>query len=332
MLVKEKNKDYSKVAKLIISIGVEYAKIIFSYLNDEDIINVIKEIIKIGEISKEERDSILKEFLEDILNKNKKVLGGYIIAKNILQKVYDENKAEEILKYINTEKSPFNFIEDIETEKILDLIKKERPQIIAIILSFISSEKGADILNKLDKERNAEVVRRMSILEKTTPDIELVETIKNILQEHLKEYVEIKINAWDKLIKVLQQIDKMKQKEIIDILEKDEPSMARIIKQQLFKFEDLKNLEDRYIQRLLREVENKDLVIALKGISEELKEKIFKNMSERGAEMIKEDLEVLGPIKRQIVEEAQQKILDVVRKLEANGEIILGGDNKDVLL
>ena len=184
----------------------------------------------------------------------------------------------------------------------------------------------------MTKEVRADIARRIGDIEKAEPDAEMINEIISILKSKLVQKKEIKINGLEKLIKILHEVDKKQLKEILDILEKDSPEMATIIKKELFRFEDLKAIEDRYMQRILREVEGKELVLALKGVSEELKTKIFTNMSERGAEMIKDDMEATGPLKRQIVEESQQKVLNVVRKLEASGEIVLEGGNPDVVV
>jgi flagellar motor switch protein FliG len=328
----EKSRDYAKVAKLIVALGPEHSKDILRYLSENEVKSVIKEVMNLGEMAMEERLNIIRDFTLSMVEADEKSTGGYPAAKEILATLYDSKKADEMISFIKPDEGPFKFIEEIETEKIYEAIKSEPAQIIAVIVAFISPEKGADILGTLPKEMRAEAARRVGVIERSEPDTELINEIISILKERLVQKKEIRINGLEKLIKILQEVDKKQQKEIIDILEKEDPAMATIIKKELFRFEDLKGIEDRYMQRILREVEGKELVIALKGVSEELKNKIFTNMSERGAEMIKDDMEATGPLKRQIVEDAQQKVLNAVRKLEANGEIVLEGGNPDVVV
>jgi flagellar motor switch protein FliG len=328
----EKGKDFAKVAKLIVALGPEFSKDILKYLNENEVNHVIKEVMDLGEILMEERLAIIRDFTLSMVEADEKSAGGYPAAKEILLNLYDTKKADEMISFLRPDEGPFKFIEELETEKVYEAIKNEPAQIIAVIVTFTSAEKGADILSFMTKEARADIARRIGDIEKAEPDTEMINEIISILKSKLVQKKEIKINGLEKLIKILHEVDKKQLKEIIDILEKDSPEMATIIKKELFRFEDLKAVEDRYMQRILREVEGKELVLALKGVSEELKTKIFTNMSERGAEMIKDDMEATGPLKRQIVEEAQQKVLNVVRKLEASGEIVLEGGNPDVVV
>ena len=328
----EKGKDFAKVAKLIVALGSEFSKDILKYLNENEVNRVIKEVMDLGEISMEERLAIIRDFTLSMVEADEKSSGGYTAAKEILSNLYDTKKADEMISFLRPDEGPFKFIEELETEKVFEAIKNEPAQIIAVIVTFTSAEKGADILSFMTKEVRADIARRIGDIEKAEPDAEMINEIISILKSKLVQKKEIKINGLEKLIKILHEVDKKQRKEILDILEKDSPEMATIIKKELFRFEDLKAIEDRYMQRILREVEGKELVLALKGVSEELKTKIFTNMSERGAEMIKDDMEATGPLKRQIVEESQQKVLNVVRKLEASGEIVLEGGNPDVVV
>jgi flagellar motor switch protein FliG len=328
----EKPKDFTKAAKLVLALGPEYSKNILKFLSDEEVKSVVKEVVNLGEISTEERMNIIKEFTDSVAAGDERSTGGFNAAKDILNSVYDTKKADEMIAFLNPNGGPFKFIEDVEADKISEALKSESPQVIAVVVAFISPGKGAQILSSLGKELRAEVARRVGIIEKSEPDAELINGIIAILKDRFVQKKEVRINGLEKLIKIMHEVGKKEQKEILDLLDKDDPAMAALIKKELFRFEDLKSVEDRYLQRILREVEGKDLTLALKGVPDELKEKIFKNMSERGAEMIKDDIEAMGPLKRAVVEEAQQKILGTVRKLEANGEIVLEGGNPDVVV
>jgi flagellar motor switch protein FliG len=328
----EKGRDYIKVAKLVVALGVENSRDILKYLSENEVQKVIKAVMELGEFAAEERAVIVRDFTLSMIEAEGNSVGGYTTAREILSSLYDAKKTEEIISYIRPDEGPFKFLEEIEAEEVAAVMKNEAAQVIAVIIAFVSDENGANILSYLNKELRSEVARRVGVIEKTEPDQEFVSEILSILRNKLIQKKEIKINGLEKLTRILQEVDKKQQEEIIDALEKDDPEMAAIIKKQLFRVDDLKNIDDRYMQRILREVEGKDLVIALKGTSEELKEKVFKNMSERGAEMIKDDMEATGPLKRHIVEDAQQKVLNLVRKLEANGDIVLEGGSSDVLV
>jgi flagellar motor switch protein FliG len=331
-VINEKGKDYKKVAKLLVALGPEFSKEILGFLEEAEVKKVIDEVIEIGELSPEERNSIINEFTLSMIKSEEKSSGGFAVAREILLTLYDQKKVDELMGILRPDEGPLKFIEEIPAEKVYEAIKNESSQVIAVILAFISEEKASIILSYMDKDKAVDVTTRMAAIEKTEPDHEMISDIISILREKLVQKHKVRINGFEKAVKVLQQIDKKVQKEIIDQLEKQTPELANRIKKELFRFEDLKNIEDRYMQRILREIESKDLVVALKGVSDELKNKVFKNMSERGAEMIKDDMESLGPIKRQIVEDSQQKILTVIRKLEASGEIVLAGGSADVVL
>ncbi len=333
MPVMEKNreKDYKKVAKLVVAMGVEQAMEVLKYLNESEIKKVLKEVMEVQELEPQEKDAVIKDFAASLFEAELPSSGGPAYAKELAYKLYDKEKAESFLNSLE-EENPFKFIENIETEKVYEVLKHETSQTVAIVFSMLSPSKSAEILSFFPKEKRAEIARRIGIIEKSEPDAEMIAEVVKILKEKLSVKKEVKIKGVDKLTKILLEIDKKSQKEIIDRLEKEEPEIANTVKRQLFRFEDLKNVEDRYVQRILREVESKDLAIALKGTSEELKNKIFSNMSERGAEMVKDDMEAAGPLKRQVVDEAQQKIISVIRKLEAGGEIVIDGGNADVVV
>ncbi len=328
----KENTELYKVAKLIVAIGPENSKEILKYLPEEDVKKIMREIIEIKNLSNDEAINVIKEFTSNLVSGVKEFKGGIGLVKEIIANLYESNKANEILNNIYPEESPFAFIEDVDTSKIVDVIKNEEPQVIAVILVFLNPKKVAEILSYFSPELSVEIAKRISQMDKNQPDIEMVNNIVDVLKNKLVQKGQLKIDGKEKLIKILQESDKKILKEIIEYLEKTDTDLSNYVKRELFKFEELKNIEDRYMQRILREVESKELVVAMKGVSEELKNKIFNNMSERGAEMLKDDIEATGPLKREIVEEAQQKILSVVRKLEANGEIVLPGGTSDVVV
>lgn len=331
--LKNKEKDYKKVARLAIALGQEQAKELLKYLSEEEIKKVISEILELDELQPDEKQNIINDFTVSIVESNSITKGGVSYAKELLGGIYDNRKAEEIMSYLKPDEGPFKFIENIESEEVSTALALEHPQTIAVVMALLNPEKSAEIMQLFNKDMRSDVARRIGVIENSEPDTEMIAELITILKDKFNPKKEIKIKGLEKLVKILQQIDKKQQKEIIDELEKVDPITAAYIKKELFRFEDLKNIEDRYMQRILREVEEKELVIALKGTSDEIKEKVYKNMSERGAEMVKEDMESLGPLKRQIVEDAQQKILSTVRKLEASGEIVMeGGANSDVVV
>ena len=225
---------------------------------------------------------------------------------------------------------PFEFVRKTDATQLINFIQDEHPQTIALILSYLSPGQAALVMSALPPERQADVARRIAVMDRTSPDI--IKEVEKVLESKLASLVNQDytiIGGVDAVVEILNTVDRGTERHIMETLEVEEPELAEEIRKKMFVFEDILLLDDRAIQRVLRDVENNDLTMAMKSTKDEVKEAIFNNMSKRLAVMIKEDMDFMGPVRMKDVEEAQQKIVNVIRKLEDAGEIVIsrgGGD------
>lgn len=290
------------------------------------------EIANIRNVTPAEKEVVLSEFYEVCLAQQYIEEGGIGYAKDLLQKALGEDKAKEVLGKLTAslQVRPFEFIRKTEASQILNFIQDEHPQTIALILSYLSSTQAAGIISTLTPDKQTDVAKRIALMDRTSPDV--IKEVENILEQKLSSLVNQDytiVGGIDSIVEVLNTVDRGTEKHIMENLEIEEPELADEIRKKMFVFEDILMLDDRSIQRVLREVENSELAVALKGANEDVQNAIFNNMSSRLSAMIREDMEYMGPVRMKDVEEAQQKIVNVIRKLEDSGEIVIsrgGGD------
>lgn len=279
-----------------------------------------------------QKEQVLNEFYEICLAQQYIAEGGIGYAKDLLQKALGENKAQEVLGKLTAslQVRPFEFIRKTEASQILNFIQDEHPQTIALILSYLSPQQAASIISSLTPDKQTDVAKRIAMMDRTSPDV--IKEVENILEQKLASLVSQDytiVGGVDSVVEVLNTVDRGTEKHIMENLEIEEPELADEIRKKMFVFEDILMLDDRSIQRVLREVENSELAVALKNANEEVQNVIFNNMSTRLVDMIKEDMEYMGPVRLKDVEEAQQKIVNIIRKLEDSAEIVIsrgGGD------
>lgn len=249
-----------------------------------------------------------------------------------MEKALGADKAMDVIGKLTAslQVKPFEFVKKTDASQLLNFIQDEHPQTIALILSYLSAEQAATILGALVPEKQAEVARRIATMDRTSPDV--IKEVERVLESKLSSLVNQDytiIGGVDAVVEILNTVDRGTEKHIMETLEVEEPELADEIRKKMFVFEDILLLDDRAIQRVLRDVDNNDLAIACKGSTEEVQNAIFSNMSKRLAEMIREDMEFMGPVRMKDVEEAQQKIVNIIRKLEDSAEIVIsrgGGD------
>ena len=316
-----------KAAALMVSLGKDVSSMVLQNLTDEEIKEIGKYLTEMSVIPGDLVETILQEFVDDYKNNKDVPVMGEEFLKDVLKKVHGE-KAEEIIEEIEEEKSrvPFQNIKKVDPKVLANFIQHEHPQTIAIILAHLDQKKAAEVLSLLRENIQAEVVRRIARLESVQNEILL--EIDKILEEELLTRGTInqqKLGGTQAAAEIINCLDKKTEENVLTQLEEEEAELAEEIRKLMFVFEDLLHLDDRSIRTILKEIKNEDLILALKGASEELRNKIFSNLSSRAAEMIKEDLEAMGPVKLSDVEEAQQKIILVVRNLEKEGKIVVGG-------
>ncbi|MGE5381112.1 MAG: flagellar motor switch protein FliG [Methylocystaceae bacterium] len=321
-----------KASNFMILIGPEKSARLFKYLDEEEIEQLTLEIANVRKISTDKMDELFKEFYEMALASSFIAQGGIDYAKEVLEKALGSDKAIEIIGRISASLTvrPFDFIKKTEPAQILNFIQGEHPQTIALILAYMEADKSSIILSALSPDRQADVARRIALMDTTSPEI--VKEVERVLERKLSSVVpqELTIAGGVKsVVEILNRVDRGTEKTIMETLEVQDPELAEEIKKLMFVFEDLVNIDDRSIQRLLREVESQDLSMALKGASDEVSQKIYRNMSKRASDMLREDMEFMGPVRLRDVEDAQQRIVNIIRKLEEAGEIVVargGGD------
>ncbi len=321
-----------KAAILIVSLGPEIAANIYRYLREEDIEQLTLEIANLSKVSNEQKNDILEEFYQMLLAQNYITEGGIDYAKEVLEKALGTQKAIEIINRLTSslQVRPFDFIRKADPSQLMNFLQNENSQTIALIMTYLTPEQSASLLSSLPPEKQVDIARRVATMDRTSPDI--IMEVEKVLERQMASVVTedyTNVGGIQAVVNILNNVDRGTEKNIIEALEIDNPELAEEIRRRMFVFEDILSLDNRSIQRTLREVDNQDLTMALKGASEDLKRRIFENMSKRQAEMVKEDMEYMGPVRLRDVEEAQQKIVNIIRKLEDAGEIIIsrgGGD------
>ena len=321
-----------KAAVLLITLGPEKSSSIFKHLKEEEIEELTLEIANTRSITPQLKEDIMEEFYQVCLAQQYIAEGGIGYAKELLEKALGEEKAKDVIGKLTAslQVKPFEFVRKTDASQLLNFIQDEHPQTIALIMSYLSPAQSSMILSALPPERQSDVAKRISMMDRTSPDV--IKEVEKVLESKLSSLVNQDytiIGGVDAVVEILNSVDRGTEKHIMETLEVEEPELADEIRKKMFVFEDILLLDDRAIQRVLRDVENADLSIALKGSNENVQGAIFKNLSKRLAAMIKEDMEFMGPVRMKDVEEAQQKIVNVIRKLEDNSEIVIsrgGGD------
>lgn len=324
----------TKAAMLLISLGPEKSAKVFKHLKEEEIESLTLEIANVSTVLPEVREGVLEEFYQVCIAQKYIAEGGIGYAKQLLERALGDDKANEIISKltVSLQVKPFDFIRKDDISQIINFIQNEHPQTIALILSYLKPTQAGEILSSLDPEKQADVARRIAIMDRTNPDI--VKEIEVALEKRISalmtsEFTEV--GGIDAIVEILNAVDRNTEKNIMDTLETDATELSEEIKKKMFVFEDLLSLDNRAIQTVLREdIDQRDIAIALKGASEELQNILLNNMSKRMAAMIKEDMEFMGPVRRAEVEEAQQKIVNIVRRLQETNQIVVargGGDD-----
>ncbi len=321
-----------KAAILLIALGPEMSSSVFKHLKEEEIEDLTLEIANTRSVSPQVKEDVINEFYEICLAQQYIAEGGINYAKEILEKALGSDKALDVIGKLTAslQVKPFEFVRKTDASQLLSFIQDEHPQTIALILSYPSSAQAALILSALPQDNQADAAKRIATMDRTSPDV--IQEVERVLESKLANLVNQDytiIGGVDQVVEILNSTDRGTEKHIMEILEIEDPELADEIRKKMFVFEDILLLDDRSIQRVLRDVEQADLQLSLKGTNEEVQAAVFRNLSKRLAEMIKEDMEFMGPVRMKDVEEAQQKIVNIIRRLEDGGEIVIsrgGGD------
>jgi flagellar motor switch protein FliG len=322
-----------KAAVLLIALGSDMSSQVMKHLKEETVEQLTLQIANMRKITPAEKDLVLEDCYQMSLAEDALVQGGVDYAKDLLERSLGSHKAVEILNRLQgaLQTIPFDFIKRADPHQILNFIQNEHPQTIALIMAHLTPDQSANILRQLPEEIQVDVTRRIAIMERATPDV--IMEVERVLERKIssvftQEYAPA--GGVRAVAEILNRMDRSTEKAVMEKLEEETPELADDIKRLMFVFDDIMLIDDRAIQLVMREVDQKDVVLALKGASEQVKNKILKNMSSRARQMVLEDMEVMGPVRLKTTEEAQQKIVNVIRRLEEMGEITVarGGESE----
>ncbi|WP_449619378.1 flagellar motor switch protein FliG [Robertmurraya sp. Marseille-Q9965] len=335
-MVKREQKELTgkqKAAILLISLGPDVSASVYKHLSEEEIEKLTLEISGVKKVDSHSKEEILEEFHNIALAQDYISQGGIGYAKTVLEKALGSDQAAVIINRLTSalQVRPFDFARKADPAQILNFIQNEHPQTIALILSYLDSSQAGQILSELPQEMQADVARRIAVMDSTSPEI--INEIEQILERKLSSTVTqdyTQTGGVEAVVEVLNGVDRATERTILDALEIQDPELAEEIKKRMFVFEDIVTLDSRAIQRVIRDCENEDLMLSLKVSSDEVKEIVFNNMSKRMVETMKDEMEYMGPVRLRDVEEAQSRIVAIVRRLEEAGEIVVargGGDD-----
>ena len=322
----------TKAAVLLIALGPEKSAKLFKHLKEDEIEQLTLEIANTRSVSPKTKEDVMAEFYQVCLAQQYITEGGIGYAKELLETALGAEKAQDVISKLTAslQVRPFEFIRKTDPGQLLNFIQDEHPQTIALILSYLPAYQSSMIVSSLPLEKQADVAKRIAKMDRTSPDV--IKEVERVLERKLSSLVNQDytiVGGVDAIVEILNTVDRGTEKHIMENLEIEEPELADEIRKKMFVFEDILALDSKTVQRVLRDVDHGDLAIALKGSVEEVQNAIFANLSKRLAAMIKEDMDFMGPIRMKDVEEAQQKIVNIIRKLEDTGEIIIsrgGGD------
>ena len=324
-----------KAAIFLICLGPDVSSEIFKHLHEEEIESLTFEIARLDKVTPEDKEKVLMEFQELMLASQFISTGGVDYARDVLERSLGTQKAVDIINRLTSslQVRPFDFIRRTDPAHLLNFIQGEHPQTIALILSYLEPQKASNILSQLPYEVQADVAKRIAKMDRTAPDV--LREVERVLERKLSTLASEDYTAAggvDSVVEILNNVDRATEKTIIETLEEEDPELAEEIKKRMFIFEDIVLLDDRAIQKVLREVDMQELAKALKAVDAEVQEKIFRNMSKRAASLLREDMDYMGPIRLKDVEEAQQKIVNIIRKLEESGDIVVARAGEDELV
>ena len=324
-----------KTAIFFLGLGPTLSAKVLKYFNDEEIETISAEIANTTRVDQETLDEVLGEFAAVHQARQYILKGGYDSAKEILERALGPQKAAEVLRRLKetSKVKPFAFVRNADAKQLVALISQEHPQTIAFILSYLDSAQAAMVISELPQGIQSDIARRIAVMDRTSPQI--LKGVETVMRDRLSTIFQQDFTAAGGIptvVEILNQVDRGTEKLILEELEKEDAQLAEMIRQQMFIFEDIVNLDNSSIQRVLRELENDDIALALKGASDEVKNRIMKNISKRAGEILKENMDYMGPVRLRDVEEAQQKVVMVIRRLDESGEIIISRGGDDVII
>jgi len=324
-----------KAAVLMAALGKDSAAEIFKFLSEAEVESVTMELANLNKIDNEMIDSVYADFHEIGVAQRFITQGGVDFAKSILEEALGEARAEEVVQRLSTflQVSPFDFVRHTDPQAISNFIINEHPQTIALVIAYLDSGQASVLMEALDPEKQAEVARRLALLDRTSPEV--IREIERVMEKNLSAILSQEFSSAGgvgSLVDILNKVDRGTEKAILEALADRDPELAEKVKNLMFIFEDITHLDDRSVQQVLREVDTKELSLALKGVSEEVAAKVFKNMSKRASTMLQEEMEFMGPVRLKDVEASQQRIVNIIRQLEDQGDIFISKAGEEELI
>ena len=324
-----------KAATVIVAIGTEKASRIYQYMNADELEQLTIEVAKLGYIDPESTEQVLKDFYQMCLTNKAITEGGMDYARSVLQKAFGDQAAEQLLSKVTKALSnrSFSFLNKTDAKTLLSTLQHERAQTIALVLSYVDPDKAAAVLEELPPKKKLRVVKSIARMESASPTA--VKMIEDELQKKFSSIIvteNVQVGGLDHIAAIMNNLERSSEKAIFDGLEENDGSLAEEIRKRMFVFEDIVHMDDRSVQRFVRDCDMRDIVLALKGANKEVANKLFTNMSTRMRQNIEEDLEITTNVRIRDVEEAQQRIVGIIRDLEERNEIIILKGGKDEII
>ena len=322
-----------KAAAVIIALGAEKASLLYKFMEDEEVEQLTLEVARLGVLSTQQTEDVLNEFYQLCLTNKAVTEGGLEYARAVLEKAYGEQAAAELLGKVtkSLKNREFAFMDKADVKSLFSALRGERPQTIALVLSYVDADKAAGVVAQLEEKKQIQVVESIAKLDSVSPAaIKIVEAEMHNRFSNIMTDTNIKVGGIDYVADVMNNLDRTSEKNIFDGL--SDPDLADEIRKRMFVFEDIITMDDRSVQRFVRDCDPRDLVLALKAANTEVANKLFANMSSRMAQSIKDDLEITSNVRMKDVEEAQQRIVGIIRGLEEKGEIIILKGGKDDII
>lgn len=321
-----------KAAILVMQIGRERAAPLLRSLREQEVSEIMAEVARLQNLEAGEIAEVLNEFKETFIARAHVAQGGYDTARELLEASFGSQKADEILDNLGVTMvaAPFEFLRRADTRQVLSYLQDEHPQTIALVLAHMNADAAAMVLSALPEEQQREVALRIAKMDRTSPEV--IEQVEAILERKLSTVIQqsdfAQAGGLETLVDILNSSDRATERLILEGLESQDAELADEVRNRMFVFEDITTLDDRAVQLVLRSVDAKELAVALKGVDQKVRDKVLKNMSERAAANLSEEIQLLGPVKLKTVEEAQNSIVRVIRTLEEAGQIDMarGGD------
>ena len=324
-----------KAAAVIVALGAENASKVYKYLREDEVEQLTYEVARLSQMSSKDSQDIVESFYQICLTQKVVTEGGVEYAKNVLEKAFGQQAANSLLERVtkSLRTKAYDFIRKADYKNIIAIIQNEHPQTIALILSYARADQAAAVIAELPREIRLDVVERIATMDRTSPEI--IKIVEKNLEDKFSSIMSLDFTEFggvNYIADVMNNMDRANEKYIFDELNRKDASLSEEIRKRMFVFEDITILDDMSIQRFLREVDSKDLVFALKGANQEVANVIFKNMSTRSSESVKSDLEYTHNVRLRDVEEAQQRIVGVIRRLESEGELVIMKGGKDEVI